>query len=90
MRFLDHRLAQALAELVDALVLHRQQFVDIAAQAVQQRIDVAAEGVELRLHRLYRHIVQVLAESSTLEDAAARLGINVTTLWRKRRRYGIE
>ncbi len=37
-----------------------------------------------------RHIVQVLAESSTLEDAAARLGINVTTLWRKRRRYGIE
>src|SRR5439155_513145 len=27
-----------------------------------------------------RHIVQVLAESSTLEDAAARLGINVTTL----------
>src|SRR5437660_544576 len=37
-----------------------------------------------------RHIVQVLAESSTLEDAAARLGINVTTLWRKRKRYGIE
>src|SRR2546428_644539 len=37
-----------------------------------------------------RHIVQGLAESSTLEDAAARLGINVTTLWRKRRRYGIE
>src|SRR5207245_11093795 len=37
-----------------------------------------------------RHIVQVLAESSTLEEAAARLGINVTTLWRKRRRYGIE
>jgi len=36
------------------------------------------------------HIVQVLAESSTLEDAAARLGINVTTLWRKRKRYGIE
>jgi len=30
----------------------------------------------------------VLAESSTLEEAAARLGINVTTLWRKR--YGIE
>ena len=35
-----------------------------------------------------RHIVQVLAESSTLEEAAARLGINVTTLWRKRKRYG--
>jgi NtrC-family two-component system response regulator AlgB len=37
-----------------------------------------------------RHIVQVLAESATLEEAAARLGINPTTLWRKRKRYGIE
>jgi NtrC-family two-component system response regulator AlgB len=37
-----------------------------------------------------RHIVQVLAESASLEEAAARLGINPTTLWRKRKRYGIE
>jgi two-component system, NtrC family, response regulator AlgB len=37
-----------------------------------------------------RHIQQVLAEAATLEDAAARLGINSTTLWRKRKRYGIE
>jgi NtrC-family two-component system response regulator AlgB len=37
-----------------------------------------------------RHIEQVLAESPTLEDAAARLGINPTTLWRRRKRYGIE
>jgi len=37
-----------------------------------------------------RHIVQTLAESATLEEAAARLGINVTTLWRKRKRYGID
>jgi NtrC-family two-component system response regulator AlgB len=37
-----------------------------------------------------RHIEQVLAESATLEEAAARLGINPTTLWRKRKRYGIE
>jgi NtrC-family two-component system response regulator AlgB len=36
------------------------------------------------------HIEQVLAESETLEEAAARLGINPTTLWRKRKRYGIE
>ena len=35
------------------------------------------------------HILRVLAESSTLEDAAATLGINVTTLWRKRRHHGI-
>jgi Bacterial regulatory protein, Fis family len=35
-----------------------------------------------------RHIEQVLAESATLEEAAARLGVSVTTLWRKRKRYG--
>ena len=37
-----------------------------------------------------RHIQQVLTEAATLEEAAARLGMNPTTLWRKRKRYGIE
>jgi two-component system, NtrC family, response regulator AlgB len=37
-----------------------------------------------------RHVEQALAEAATLEEAAARLGINVTTLWRKRKRYGIQ
>ena len=36
------------------------------------------------------HITRVLAESATLDEAAATLGINATTLWRKRKRYGIE
>jgi transcriptional regulator with PAS, ATPase and Fis domain len=36
------------------------------------------------------HIERVLADSATLEEAAARLGINVTTLWRRRKRYGID
>jgi len=35
------------------------------------------------------HILRVLGESPTLERAAATLGINVTTLWRKRRHYRI-
>src|SRR5262249_25527892 len=35
-------------------------------------------------------VLRVLAESATLEDAAARLGINPTTLWRKRKRWGLE
>jgi NtrC-family two-component system response regulator AlgB len=35
------------------------------------------------------HILPTLAESATLEEAAATLGINATTLWRKRKRYGI-
>ncbi len=37
-----------------------------------------------------RHIVQVLQTASTLEEAAGILGINLSTLWRKRRRYGLE
>jgi two-component system, NtrC family, response regulator AlgB len=36
------------------------------------------------------HILRVLAESTTLEEAAVTLGINPTTLWRKRKRYGID
>jgi len=35
------------------------------------------------------HIRRVLAGTETLERAAAKLGISVTTLWRKRKRYGI-
>ena len=36
------------------------------------------------------HIRRVLEESSTLDEAAATLGINAATLWRKRKRYSIE
>ena len=35
-------------------------------------------------------IMRVLAESPTLQDAADALGINATTLWRKRRRYKLD
>jgi NtrC-family two-component system response regulator AlgB len=34
-----------------------------------------------------RHIARVLAQSETMEQAAATLGIHTATLWRKRRRY---
>jgi hypothetical protein len=34
-----------------------------------------------------RHIERMLADSKTLAEAATRLGINPTTLWRKRKRY---
>ncbi len=36
------------------------------------------------------HIRRVLDESATLDEAAATLGINAATLWRKRKRYSIE
>ena len=37
-----------------------------------------------------RQILRVLVESATLEEAAATLGINVSTLWRKRKRYKLD
>ena len=47
-------------------------------------------GRGTRLKDLEReHILRALAESPTLEQAATTLGINVTTLWRKRKLYGI-
>lgn len=36
------------------------------------------------------HIVRVLADSRTVEDAAMTLGIDVSTLWRKRKRYKLD
>jgi two-component system, NtrC family, response regulator AlgB len=36
------------------------------------------------------HIIRVMAESPTLESAAHKLGINVATLWRRRKRYGLD
>jgi NtrC-family two-component system response regulator AlgB len=35
------------------------------------------------------HILRVLARKPTLEEAAASLGIDVSTLWRKRKKYGV-
>jgi two-component system, NtrC family, response regulator AlgB len=37
-----------------------------------------------------QHILRVLSESPRLEDAAASLGIDSSTLWRKRRRYKLD
>ena len=36
------------------------------------------------------HVQRVLTESPTLQEAALRLGINPTTLWRKRKRWHLE
>jgi NtrC-family two-component system response regulator AlgB len=51
--------------------------------------DLSAAEVSLEdLER--RHIESVLGSAGTLEEAASILGINLSTLWRKRRRYGLE
>jgi len=49
---------------------------------------VKSRASTLSLQELEReHIERVLANSDPLERAATRLGINPTTLWRKRKRY---
>ncbi len=46
--------------------------------------DVSLEDLEKQ------HIRHVLSTATTLEEAASILGINLSTLWRKRRKYGLE
>jgi len=87
-------------ELVNALeravVLSRGDMIEAeslpdAVLAPPPRATATADQPAGSLEQIERHhIEQVLAESATLEQAAARLGIGVTTLWRKRKRYGIE
>jgi NtrC-family two-component system response regulator AlgB len=51
----------------------------------------AATSAPKSLEEMERElIIRVLAETPTLEDAAQTLGINASTLWRKRKRYKIE
>ena len=75
-----------------ALVLSRGDAIDAeslpdAVLAPPHELPTTAESLE-DVER--RHIQQVIASSPTLEDAAARLGIDPTTLWRKRRRWGLD
>ena len=66
----------------------------IAIEDLPEKIGRAAgliartNGTRLR-EREREYILRVLAASPSLDQAAATLGINVTTLWRKRKRYGI-
>jgi len=62
---------------------------EAVARNAPGRTTTAAPGG--RLNEIEReHIARVLAVSRTLEDAALTLGINVTTLWRKRKRYKLD
>jgi DNA-binding NtrC family response regulator len=66
-------------DLPDAVVAPAPPAAEVASESA-----LSLEAQERRL------VARALAEAATLEEAAARLGINVTTLWRKRKRWGIE
>jgi NtrC-family two-component system response regulator AlgB len=57
---------------------------EYAEQDFKTPSDVSLEELERK------HIQQVLASARTLEEAASTLGINLSTLWRKRRRYQLD
>jgi len=71
-------------DLITPQYLPDALFQDAPATCVAGTHAASLEEIERQ------QIVRVLAESPTLEDAAETLGINVSTLWRKRRRYKIE
>jgi len=80
-----------------ALVLCRDDLIrpddlpDHVLAPASTTMAAAGEGSGTSLEDLeQRQVRRVLAESATLEEAAARLGINPTTLWRKRRRWGLD
>jgi DNA-binding NtrC family response regulator len=57
----------------------------------RESAETAAVAIPRNIEEMERElIIRVLAESPTFEDAAQTLGINASTLWRKRRRYKID
>jgi NtrC-family two-component system response regulator AlgB len=74
----------AAADVITPDLLPDSLFRDIATQSGMATPPASLEGMERE------HISRVLAESPTFEDAAHTLGINASTLWRKRKRYKID
>jgi NtrC-family two-component system response regulator AlgB len=69
------------ARIIDPAALG-ERIAAHATQAPRLGGDFTLEEVERE------HILQIVARTATLEDAARLLGIDASTLWRKRKKYG--
>jgi NtrC-family two-component system response regulator AlgB len=78
--------AAVLCEGGTITVAHLPEAVSRYAPSVTRQSSFQASLDEIERDQ----IVRVLANSRTLEDAAMTLGINVSTLWRKRKRYKLD
>jgi len=73
-----------LEDLPDRVLEHTLPQAPGAHPVAMTPSDVSLEELEKQ------HIQHVLTTTRTLEESASVLGINLSTLWRKRRRYGLE
>jgi len=81
---LERAVVLARGDTIRAEDLPDRLLAPLATVALVGNADLSLEDLKRR------RIQQVLADSATLEEAAARLGINPTTLWRQRKRYGLD
>jgi NtrC-family two-component system response regulator AlgB len=86
-------LVELMAVLERAVLLSRGPVIDagelessLPGYGPRRTSSTAASLLEIERQQ----IQLVLAESATLAEAAARLGIDPATLWRKRKRYGLD
>ena len=72
-------------DLPDRVLEHSHPFEQgMTSQVAVTPSDVSLEDLEKQ------HIRHILTTATTLEEAAGILGINLSTLWRKRRRYSLD
>jgi NtrC-family two-component system response regulator AlgB len=81
-------LRQLIAVLERAVVMARGDIID--ADEVSASLAVRATASVPLAETEQRQIELAVNESATLAEAAARLGIDPATLWRKRKRYGLD